>query len=253
MVRPVFAALNPCASGVPTAPDTTTAVVSAPDGKTSCFSAANDTVYTVSAESALGVSGAFEAPSGARPQMLSHTAGNVESAVRGATRELNLAVSQGQWERAERAAQRLLTRLSATDSEELSDAARDEIHLALSAALGSAERADAWSLIEILLGILALGLPFLVDAALPTDVERLADAAATARRLSSRALATALVASRSGALAADAAVVERDLELLPPRNLARSAQGRCTCVRRSRRYLRGNERSPRRSTVRCGP
>lgn len=168
-----------------------------------------------SAASAPAALSALDTPGMLRPPVLVGVQRNVDAQTMAATRELTKAVDINDWKRADRAAS-LLGQHLARGPSQLSTDAQDDIHLALSHALGAAEKAEAWSFLETLLSIFALGIPWLVDALVQTDVERLGAQAITYRRDLSRELATSLVHFASGADASDAAVVSEELAKLPP-------------------------------------
>ncbi len=167
-------------------------------------------------EPTVTTAGALPTPRMLTPAVTRGIPRNVDAATLRATRELVEAVDTHQWGRATRAANLLSSRLSRVGKDVLSDDARDEIHLALSDALGQAEEADDWSFFETLLGVLLLGLPFLADALITTDAERLKDLAAKTRLKMSKQLAGSLVSYRSGAQQADADLVSAELAQLPP-------------------------------------
>lgn len=160
-------------------------------------------------------SGALATPAMLRPDVLRGLPRHTDANTTRAAQALTVAVANHDWKNANRTALLLSAHL-AKHSGTLSVDAQDDVHLALSDALGRAEAADAWSFIEILLGIFGLGLPFLVDVLTTTDVERLLARSSEQRLAMSRGLASQLVRSSSGADAADAAVVAQELANLPP-------------------------------------
>ncbi len=136
----------------------------------------------------------------------------------GYTRPINLldrAVHERDWSRAITLATTLVKALDGDDTG-LTNADRDTLVNSVRAALREAERANSWSFAEILLSILALGIPFLVDALTTNEHERLEKLCGGAvLRERHRILDTMDVQAINGADAGDVRRVRKALLMLP--------------------------------------
>lgn len=167
---------------------------------------------------------ALVAPAPSRPRPIAPRPPDLDAETRRACHELIEAVDRNDWVAAQAAVQVLSGRLQRAEGPDLPLSLQDDIMNALGYALPRAEEEDRWSIIEIILGCLFL-LPFLLDALIVTDAERVIDAAEEGLEREAELLAARLVSARGEATQDDAHAVTQDLKKLPPAVLRKLVDG----------------------------
>jgi hypothetical protein len=140
--------------------------------------------------------------------------------IEGEVAQLNGAIQRDDWESATSYVESLGNRLQSS-TEPLTAQQQGDVRASIRNAAERAEKADKWSFIQVLLSVLALGIPFLVDALTTNDKERLAQTGRSMLDASQHALAEQLIQVRGTATADDVQPVLDELMKLPTTVLQR--------------------------------